>query len=129
LKAGQISGDLPWVSPLTTTEAFLAAGILWALGWILAGLRKRKRIVVPILLAALITLGYGEYVSRVYARTIALVTQDDAPLRAAPFGPAPVVRELLSGSTVTVRNNRPGWVLVERRGDLGWLKLGEIAPL
>lgn len=129
LKAGQISGDLPWVSPLTTTEAFLAAGILWALGWILAGLRKRKRIVVPILLAALLSLGYGEYVSRVYARTIALVTQDDAPLRAAPFGPAPVVRELLSGSTVTVRNNRPGWVLVERRGDFGWLKLGEIAPL
>jgi hypothetical protein len=129
LEAGQISGDLPWVSPITPIEAFVGAAVLWAVGWMLAGLRRRKRFVLPVLIGALFALGYGGYVSVLYGRAVALVTQDDTPLRAAPFGPAPVVRELLSGSTVIVRNTRPGWVLVERRGDLGWLRPAEIAPL
>jgi hypothetical protein len=129
LEAGQMSGDVPWVSPITPLEAFVIAGVLWAIAWILVGVRTRKRIFVPLACAALVFMGYGGYVSMAYGRNIALVAIDNAPLRVAPYGPAPVVRELLSGSTVIVRNTRPGWILVERRGDLGWLKIDEVAPL
>lgn len=113
------------VSPVTPTEAFLAAIILWLGGWLAVAVRRRRLATVALTLGLVIGVG-GELVRREYRHAWGIVLYDDTPLREAPFGSSNRTRTLGPGEAVEVRQARGAWLLVNHDGAQGWMLSREI---
>jgi hypothetical protein len=124
-----VTRRLTWVSPVTSSEAWMVAFVLWLVGWAVVGLHGRRRWAMGALVLAAVSGAYGAYVAAQYRRPVALVNVVDAPLRSAPYGAAQATRQLADGSAVVVQRSQGRWVLVERGDARGWLLRDEITPL
>lgn len=122
------SSALLWVSPLSPAELLATAFVLWLSGWA-ALVLARRRLTIPLLLAALGMASFAAYVDLRYSSPVGVVVQPDTPLRWAPYGPAPARTTLDQGSAVLITREESPWVLVERGVQTGWLMQSEIEPL
>lgn len=123
------SEQLTWVAPVVPGEALLICVLLWGGGWLVVGIGGRWRHALALLALAVGVGGYGVYVSIQYARPVAIVRRDGAPLREAPFGSAPASRSLNDGSAVLVERRQGPWLLVRRGPQRGWLLEQELVRL
>ncbi|GBD33285.1 hypothetical protein HRbin33_02268 [bacterium HR33] len=126
---------LLWVAPITASEAFLAAGLLWCGGWLGVFLtaRRKGRLALGLWPAALLGLallfaGWGRFIDLRYAKPVALILGDTV-LREAPYSSAPGSYRLSEGEAVEVVTSRGGWLLVRRGGRLGWVRDDEALRL
>lgn len=124
-----LSAELLWVSPVTPREFFLIAGVVWLAAWALALVRRmRSAFWAPLAVVALGLAALSEVVRQRYSRNVAVVVQE-APLRQAPYGPAPATRELPPSTAVAVERVEEQWLLVDRGGRRGWLSTAEVETL
>ncbi len=114
--------------PITPEEAMLVGLATWFLGWLVVG-TGRRRLGVAVLAAAL-ALGFLVAAELNRQRLpIAVVVGTAVPMREAPYGTAPGLRELHRGAGVLIENVQGPWMLVSR-GDLkGWVMRGEVVRL
>ena len=120
---------LTWIAPVSPGEAFFIALVLWLAGWTLAGVGVRKRVLLPIVAFSVLSGAYGWYVSLRYSRPVALIVAEETGIRVAPYGSARMLRNLEQGSAVLVDRIEGHWVLVDRSGEKGWIRLHEIVQL
>ncbi|HEY2825139.1 MAG TPA: SH3 domain-containing protein, partial [Gemmatimonadales bacterium] len=123
------SQQLTMVAPVTPDEAMVIAGAAWLVSCLLAGFRLPRRHVAPALLVTLGFVGYAAYVAQAYDQPIALIADQETPLRAAPYGTAQPLQYLVSGTTVTVVDRRGPWVRVARDRMEGWVLQREVETL
>lgn len=122
------SARLTWISPVTPAEAGAAALVLWWIGWLVLGVRRRRVGVVGIVLA-LVAAGYAGYVAERYRRPVALAATAGTPLREAPYGPAPASALLEAGAAVLLESARGPWWLVRHGERQGWVLTAEVERL
>lgn len=124
-----LSDALLPIEPITPTEGWLLAFVLWSTGWLLIAAKRRWRLVwVPFVLALLA----GAWSIRTfhrYAQPVALVRRANTPLRSAPYGSAASRRVLNDGIAVQVARRDGAWLLVRRGNEAGWLLLSEVARI
>jgi len=123
------SAALTAVSPIRPVEALLAAAVLWLLGWLalIRPVRRRWGIALLIAGAALAIVGHG--LGRRYARPIAIVLTDGAPLRDAPTGVAAAPHSLVAASAVVIVRRDGAWMLVRQGGEEGWVLTTDVVRL
>ena len=124
------SARLTWVSAVSPTELFLAALVFWSLAWGIAAARRHadwKLVAVGLLAIALA--GYGAYVANRYSANVALVLNDETPLREAPYGLAQSQQIFDAGMAVSIEREDPPWLLVNRGNASGWMFGDEVVPL
>jgi hypothetical protein len=134
---GQIarfSGDLQRVGrvpPFTPAELGVTAAILWALAWIVLGLRRTSSAVALFVIALGFTV--GALVLGAIEREPLAVLARSVQLRDAPHGLADEIGRAQELGVVRVVEQRAGWRLIETRLNVrGWIPataVVEVRPL
>jgi tetratricopeptide (TPR) repeat protein len=114
--------------PVTPAELVLLAGVAWTATWVLLLRRQRPWALASGGLALLLVLGAGA-LERAYRRPLAF-TARPVVLRDLPHGRAQEITRLEKLTTVTVRNRRLQWCLVERSdGAGGWVPAANLVEV
>jgi len=123
------SRGLEWIAPATPDEALLVALACWLMGWAMIALRRGGRWAASLVGLGLLAAGFAAAVEARYRTPTAVVLEGGTPLREAPYGSAPAVDRLASGSAVRIEATREGWVLVAFGNRRGWLVRSEVVRL
>lgn len=130
-QVSRLSSDLQSagrVFPLTPAELLLTAGLVWAGGWVLLILRRRKLGTTVLALAVLAAIT-SVWVDRRYETPIAVLARS-VRLREAPHGLADETGGAEELTVVRLRERRAGWRLVEpARGGRGWVPATALAEV
>jgi len=124
-----LSDALLPIEPITPTEGWLLAFVLWTAAWMLIAAKRRWRLVWVPLVLALLAGAWSVRTFRRYALPVALVRRPNTPLRSAPYGSAASRRVLNDGIAVRVARRDGAWLLVRRGNETGWLLLSEVARI
>lgn len=118
-----------WSAPFTPDELYLAAALLWIVGWAGIAARPGARRWSAVVAVAVVLAAAGTAVATWYRRPVGVVLEAQ-PLRLSPHGRAPAVEPLSAGGAVLVLRADRGWVLVrspEHRE--GWLPADAVAMI
>ena len=119
----RFSGDLQRVGqvpPFTPSELAVVAAVMWALAWIVVGLRRRSSAIALFVIA----LGFaaGAMVLASIERQPLAVLARAVQLRDAPHGLAEEIGRAQELAVVEVVEQRAAWRLIETRQHLrGWI--------
>jgi hypothetical protein len=110
-----------WSPPVTPDELWIAALVLWIVGWVgYAVSRGRPRWAV-VAITALVLAGAAGGLARWYRRPLAIVTADHS-IALSPHELAPSVQPVQVGSVVTLLSTSGEWDMVRSSsGEIGWL--------
>ncbi|HXV87191.1 MAG TPA: BatD family protein, partial [Gemmatimonadales bacterium] len=115
------SRRLMWWSPLTPDEALTLGLVAWVLAWTLVALGRGRGWTRSLAAVGVMAATYAGLVDARYRTPAAVVLEGGTPLREAPYGSAPAVDRLASGTAVRVEVTRDSWVLVSYGDRRGWL--------
>lgn len=118
-----------WATP---AEWALVAGGAWLVLWlaVLTGARRRRVLAAAFGVIALGAALFGATEWRRRERPVAIVVDDQVPIRAAPYGGASATATIPAGGAVLVGRSYGAWREVRRRdGVRGWVLSAEIVAL
>ncbi|MGH7522569.1 MAG: BatD family protein [Gemmatimonadales bacterium] len=129
--ADAVTQSLLHVGWATPAEWAIVAAIAWVLLWIAVALGTRRRMVLALIAAAVLTstiLGGIEWRRR--EQPVVVVTAEAAPVRTAPYGGASAAATIPAGGALLVGRSYGPWREVHRQDGIhGWVLGEEIAGL
>lgn len=118
-----------WSPPVTPEELWIAAAVLWVIGWAgFAVSRGRRRWAVVVVAGLVLAAGAGG-LARWYQRPLAVITADHS-IAVSPHELAPAVFPVQVGSVVSLITQAGNWSMVRAsNGQVGWLPREVVEPL
>ncbi|HEV8125146.1 MAG TPA: BatD family protein [Gemmatimonadales bacterium] len=118
-----------WSPPVTPEELWIAAAVLWLVGWLGFALSRGRHRWAVVVMAGLVLAAAAGGLSRWYRRPLAIVTADYS-IALSPHELAPAVLPVQVGSVVSLITRAGNWAMVRAsNGQVGWLPREVVEPL